>query len=572
MYTLEKIKKNIAKEINAILNSDVVDIKLISYPPNKEMGDLSLPMFQVAKNQGKNPIDIATDIMSKMSEKKDRLGIATITRSGPYLNFKIKQEFLAKEIIDDIEDKKEKYGENEDGGKKRVMIEFSNVNTHKEYHLGHLRNVCFGDSVSKLVRVNGFTAIPVSYINDFGIHVAKTLWGLNEFFKETEVPENKGEFLGSVYVKSSKESKDNKLAKGMIEGMMKKIESRKGDEYELWQKTREWSIEQFDKVYKELGVEFEHIYYESEYIDKGRTMVPELLKKGILKESQGAIIADLEKYNLGVLVVVRSDGTATYPVADLPLSEAKFKDYKLDKSIYVVDNRQKLYFKQLFKILELMGYSQEKIHLEYDFVKLPSGMMSSRSGNSVKYADLRDRMIEKASEETRKRHEDWSEEKIEITAKTIALGAMKFEMLKIGSDQVITFDIKKALDFRGYTAAYLQYTYARACGIIEKSKISQSEIKNLKFSSFADKKEHSLILKLAKYPEIIVRAGERYDPSEIAKYLFELAQSFNDYYHSVNILKSEKNLRLARLGLVKNVNQVISNGLKLLGINSITEM
>lgn len=569
-YYIEKIKKDIAKVINEQLNKKIVQAADIVYPPNSGMGDLSLPMFSLAKDMGKNPAEAAQALMSKLGSKIDF--VSSINAMGPYLNFKLKKDMLSAKVFSDIEKYNEEYGSNKSGKAKKVMIEFSNANTHKEYHIGHLRNLVFGDSINKILSANGYESIPVSYINDFGIHVAKTLWALKEYYNDEEVPANKGEFLGQVYVRASQEAKDNPIAKGMIEGMMKKIETRDGEEYAQWLKTREWTIEQFDEIYKEMGVKFEKTYYESEFIDEGRKMVNELIKKGILKESEGAVIADLQSENLGVLVMLRSDGTATYPVADIPLAEAKFADFNLDESIYVVDNRQKLYFQQLFKILEKMGYKQKKTHLEYDFVKLPSGMMSSRTGNTVTYEMLKQELMAQIKKETKKRHEDWSDEKIEKTAWQIAKGTIKFEMLKVGADQVITFDIEKALSFQGFTAAYLQYTYARISSIIKKAGNTDLGANNFDYSLLKEEKEHELLMALAKYPEIVSRAGRDHNPSEIAKYLFDLGQIFNDYYHQIPILKADEEVRLLRLLLIKNIAQVLENGLGLLGIEVLEEM
>ncbi len=386
------------------------------------------------------------------------------------------------------------------------------------------------------------------------------------------MPEDKGYFLGQVYVRATKELEKSPRAKEMVIFMMKKIESRKGAEYKLWQKTREWSIEQFSKIYKELGVKFGHIYYENEFIGKGMKKVEELYKKEFLIKSEGAVIADLNKYNLSVLLFLRSDGTALYPVADISLAIDKFKKYKLDKSIYVVDVRQSLYFKQLFKVLELLGYNYDMVHLGYEFVKLPSGMMSSRSGNVITYEDLREQVFNKAKSETKKRHKDWDEKKIEQVARTITNGAIKFEMIKVSADQVITFDINKALSFDGFTAAYLQYTYARINSIIRKAGERKSENRKWKFDKLTDNKEHKLAMELARYPEIVINAGDNYDPSEVAKYLFDLARSFNEYYHKIPVLKAEKDIREARLALISTINQVIFNGLNLLGIEILEEM
>jgi arginyl-tRNA synthetase len=389
---------------------------------------------------------------------------------------------------------------------------------------------------------------------------------------------NKGYILGQMYVLATKELEKNPEYKTEVGEMMKKIESRKGKEYKLWQKTRKWTINQFAKIYKELGIKFNHIFYESEFINKGLEIAEDLKSQGVLKESQGAMIIDLEKYNLGVLLFFRTDGTALYPVADLPLAMEKFEKYKLDKSVNVVDIRQGLYFKQLFKVLEILGYKKEMVHLGYDVVKLPSGMMSSRLGNVITYEDLKREATKRTTQEIKTRHKKWSEAKIKKTATVIVNGALKFEMIKVDALQIITFDIDKALKFEGFTAAYLQYTYARINSIVRKSiksiksKVHKVESQKIDFSNLSEPKENNLIIKLAKYPEIVKKAGENYDPSEIAKYLFELAQEFNDYYHAVPVLKAEEKIRDARVVLIKAVAQVIRAGLGLLGIQTANEM
>lgn len=567
MYFLEKIKNSLADELNLILGDKLVSSADFVYPPNAEMGDLSLPCFALAKKLEKNPMELARELVSSMQDS----GLAKCFKTaGPYLNIDLKTDELFAALSNEIRDSGVKYGENNIGQQKRVMIEYSNANTHKEYHIGHLRNLCYGDAVNRLLGANGYVNIPVSYINDFGIHIAKTLWAYLEFYRDVILPENKGKFLGDIYVRSTREMEESKTAKGLVSLIMKKIESRQGEEYKLWQETRLWSIEQFENIYQELGVEFVHTFYESEEIDSGREMVDNLLKKDVLKISEGAVIADLESENLGVLMFLRSDGTALYPVADLPLASKKFDDFQLDESIYVVDIRQGLYFKQLFNVLQKLGYEQKMVHLGYDVVKLPTGMMSSRLGNVITYEDLRDQIFDKLRKETGMRHMDWDIERIENVVRVITNGAIKFEMIKIGAEQIITFDIEKSLSFTGFTAAYLQYTYARIHSIIRKSEIALDDLRI--DVGLSEQKEHELLVKLAKYPEAIERAGREYNPSELAKYLFDLSQLFNDYYHSVQILKSEEKEKQAKLILINSVSQIIKNGLNLLGIGVVEEM
>jgi len=578
MRALEKIKRNIAEEINKTLGGNIAQASDFVYPPNPEFGDLSLPcfgLFKAMKEKGisaASPAEAASWLVGKMEIGSEASAASSVKAAGPYLNFVLDKERLTKEVLAEIGKEKEKYGTSGAGKGRKAVIEYSNANTHKEYHIGHLRNVCYGDAVTKILAANGYEAIPVSYINDFGIHVAKTLWAYEEFFKNEKLPANKGRFLGRVYARAARELENNEAAKRLVAGIMKKIESRKGREYELWRETRKWSIAQFDKIYEELGVKFDHIFYESEIIKKGMELVAKAYERRILTKSDGAVIADLNEYGLGVLVFLRADGTALYPVADLALAEEKRKKYGKHISIYVVDIRQSQYFKQLFKVLELLGGEREMKHLGYEFVKLPSGMMSSRTGNVVSYEDLRERLAARAEQETKKRHPDWSDRKIREATAAIVNGALKFEMLKVSAGQVIAFDADKALRFEGYTAAYLQYTYARIRSIIRKSSKLKIQSSKFKAQNLKEPKEYGIVMKLAKYPDVVSRAGENCDPSEIAKYLFELARDFNDYYHSVPVLKAEKEIMKARLDLINAAARVIENGLGLLGIAAPEEM
>jgi arginyl-tRNA synthetase len=577
MSALDKIKQNIADAINEALKKKIIKASDLVYPPNPAFGDLSLPCFNLARELNKTAVEVGEFLVGRIKMNDTVIAIKAV---GPFLNFTFNKAKLAQGVIEDILKNKNKYGINNVGQNKKAMIEFSNANTHKEYHVGHLRNICYGDAITKILNANGYKAIPVSYINDFGIHAAKTLWALDKFFKKEKLPLNKGYFLGKVYVRACQELENNETAKTEVAEIMKKIEGKSGANYKAWQKTRKWSIDGFNKIYKELDVKFEHIFYESETIDKGLDMVAKLYAKHFFIKSQGAVIADLNKYDLGVLVILRGDGTALYPVADLPLAEEKFKKYKIDKSIYVVDVRQSLYFKQLFKILELLGYKKEMKHLGYEFVKLPDGMMSSRTGNVITYEDLRIQAFKKAMSETKKRHKNWSEKKINETVNKIVNGALKFEMLKVGANKVITFDINQALRFDGYTAAYLQYTSARIQSILRKAEIkkflscfaSREQGKSIDFKNLSEPKELELINKLAKYPEIVMTAGKNYDPAEITKYLFELDQELNDYYHAVPVLKAKIEIRQARLVLIMAVEQILKNGLDLLGIETMEEM
>lgn len=563
----QKIKKETAELVKKYFPSLEISESDFVFPPNPEFGDLSLPCFNFTKALPNSPPEIAKELEERI---KPAGIVGKISAVGPYLNFFLDKRKMARLVLNKILKEKEKFGNSKTGKGKRVMIEFSNANTHKEYHVGHLRNLCYGDAVARLLAATGKKAIPASYINDFGIHVAKTLWAYEKFYKNEKPPENLGYFLGQIYARSTGELEKDPNAKEEVGALMAKIESRRGPEYKLWQETRKWSIEQFAKIYEKMGVSFDKIFYENEVIDEGNKMVDELFRKKFLVKSQGAVIANLEKYNLGVLLFLRSDGTALYPVADLPLAIKKFKKYKLDESIYVVDVRQSLYFEQLFKILELLGYKQKMIHLGYEFVKLPGGMMSSRTGNVITFENLWGEAMNRALGEIKKRHANWSEEQIQETAKKIVVGAIKFEMVKVGKEQTITFDIDRALHFEGFTAAYLQYTHARICSIMRRAETKISG--KIDFDKFQEKWEYNLMVMLAKFPETLEKAAQAYNPAVLADYLYNLAKIFSDFYRDVKVIGGNPEAEKARIALIGAVKIVLANGLGILGMAAPEEM
>ncbi len=565
MFFLDNIK-------NKITNKLEQERLIFSYPPDSAWGDLSLICFESAKKLSKNPNELANFWADQIkSDQELNNFFSEISVLGPYINFTFRAEIMARDIIEQINQEKSKYGLNNRGEGKNVMIEYSNGNTHKEYHVGHLRNISYGDAMARLFDANGFKSIRVSYINDFGIHVAKTIWNWKNNLTYSSQVEEKGFLLGKCYAEASQKLTDRPEYKLEVAKIMQEIESRQGDNFLLWKETRNWSIDYFASIYKELEIKFEKIFYESELIADGLKMIESLLEKEILQKSQGAIIANLEEFNLGVLPIIRSDGTALYPVADLALAVNKFSLYDLIESVYVVDIRQSQYFKQLFKVLDLLGYKQKLTHLPYEFVVLPEGMMSSRTGQVITYRELKDKIKFRLEQETKNKRSDWDDEKITKTVNMLTTAVIKFEMLKVGADKTMVFNLEEALKFEGYTACYLEYSYVRLQSILRKES-SRFFAGKTDFTLLKENKEKELLNKLALYPEIIILAYDKKSPSEITKYLFDLAKLSNDYYHQTNILKSEKKLRQARLLLIKAASQVMQNGFKILGLPILEEM
>lgn len=560
MSLLNEAKQHIFEVMAELTGNDsLVNDIIIDYPPETAMGDLSIACFILAKLKKISPSDLAKDLAMKI--KADGI-IAKAEALGPYLNFFLQEAYLAR-VGQEINDLGFGLADIKGG---RVMIEYSNANTHKEYHIGHLRNVCYGDAVAKILSAVGQEVINVSYINDFGIHVAKTLWQL----KKSQAAVGGGYILGRLYSQASQALETDGQARAEVAEIMKNVEAREGEDYELWQTTRQWSIDYFAAVYERLGIKFKNIFYESAVIAEGRELVSKLLEQGILIKSRGAVIADLTLYNLGVLVFLRSDGTALYPVADLALAAKKFADFKLDESLYVVDKRQGLYFDQLFKVLALAGWATKARHLGYDFVRLPEGAMSSREGRVVTFDDVYNETKTKIQTEINSRHSAWPEKKVDKIAEALTVGVLKFEMIKVGADKIITFNIKEALRFDGFTSIYVHYAVARINSVLKKAKLKVKPGALLNGSE--DIRERTLLLLLAKFNLAVSEAARNYDPAVLAKYLFDLSQQFNDYYQNVPILQSAEPTQKGRLGLILAIKQVLTKGLAILGIETVDEM
>jgi len=569
MSAFSEAKQKVIKEIKTALGKgyspSVTDLEV---PPDTTMGDFAFPCFNLAKGLKKNPVEIAFELAAKIEPKG---WIKKAEAKGSYVNFFLKPEVFGQAVLQEITSAGDNYGKSEVGHNRRVMVEYANLNTHKEVHIGHLRNCFVGQTAVNLLRTSGYDVIPASYINDLGTHVAKCVWGLEKFHHGEEPPkEDHTTFLGKVYTEATKAEEADPKAKEEISKVYHELENGKGESVAIWRKTRKWSLDDLRKVFKELGLPIDVWYFESEFIKEAKKTINDLIKKGLVIHSNGAWIVDLSAENLGANLLVKSDGTLLYNAKDIPLAFKKEAEYHPEKSIYVIDNRQSLAMQQLFATLKLIGFKREWVHLSYDFVTLKEGAMSSRKGNIIRYETLRDTMVESVEVETKKRHSDWKEKKIKQTARTIAFAAIRFGMLRQDPNKKIVFDLEEALSFDGYTGPYLLYTYARIQSVLKKAGKIKPEIK-------ADKlvlpSEQQMIFQLAKYPDIILTTAQDFKLDRLAEYLFELAKTFAGFYHEAVVVQVEnKDLTAARLSLVQAVGQTIKNGLWMMGIETIKEM
>lgn len=569
MNILEKFKQNIAEAINEALKKKLVKAADLVYPPNSQFGDISLPGFNLAKELKKTAVETGEFLVGKVKLNDT---VVAVKATGPFLNFTFNKTKLAEAVIKEILAQKEKYGLNKIGKNKTIMIEFAHPNTHKAFHIGHLRNILTGEAIARILRVNGYKIIRANYQGDVGLHIAKCLWGVNRLPEEykkvkAESIKTKAEFLGQAYALGSKNYEDSAEVKQEIIEFNKKIYNQDKSIIKIYQTTRQWSLDYFAGIYKKLKTNFDRLYFESEVFESGREIVLKNLKTGIFKVSDGAVIFEGEKYGLHSRVFINSEGNPTYEAKDIGLAELQFKEFRPEKILHVVGPEQAEYFKVIIKALEIVRPKTKgrEVHLRYGWVRLKEGKMSSRLGNVI----LGQWLLDQAKQEVLEimKGARGLKNKTEIADK-VSLAAVKYSILKSGLDKDIVFDLKDSVSFNGSSGPYLQYTVARINSILRKSKVKNT-IQNLKLE---DGKESPLIIKLAKYPEAVEAAGKNYEPSEIAKYLFDLAQEFNNYYHSVPILKAETEVRQARLALIMAVKQVLENGLELLGIETVEKM
>jgi arginyl-tRNA synthetase len=569
MSAYNQTKQKIIQELKSALGKGYSPTAAeIENPPDAAMGDFAFPCFTLAKGLKKNPAEIAFELAAKIEPKGV---IKKVKAVGPYVNFFLNTEIFGKEVLEEIAEQGEDYGKVHDEHRRRVMVEYANLNTHKEVHIGHLRNLFVGHAAINLLRAAGYDVIPASYTNDLGTHVAKCVWGLRKFYPDYELKEeNATLFLGKVYTEATQAEEKDPNAKAEISQVFHELEAGKGEAIALWKKTRKWSVNDLKSVFKELGLPIQVWYFESELIKPAKKIIKDLEKKGLAVQSQGATIIDLSNEGLGAYLLIKSDGTLLYAAKDIPLALRKEEEYQPEKSIYVIDNRQSLAMRQLFATLRRMGFKKDLVHLSYDFVTLKEGVMSSRKGNIVRYETLRDTLIDLAKAETVKRHPEWKEKKIEKISRAVAFAALRFSMLRQDPDKKIVFDINESISFDGYTGPYLLYTYARIQSILRKSDGLKPEIKT---KHLATAVEHQILFKLARYPEILAATAVDFKLDRLAEYLFELAKLFATFYHETPILQDKnKEAVAARLGLIQELAQVLENGLWMMGIEVVEEM
>ena len=558
-------------------------------------GNLTLVVFPFVKISRKKPEDTAQEIGQYLQDKCSAVASFNVVKG--FLNLVIAQSAWL-QLLADI-DANPKYGEKKaDDNSPLVMIEYSSPNTNKPLHLGHVRNNLLGWSLAKIMEANGNKVVKTNIVNDRGIHICKSMLAWLKY-GNGETPETSGKkgdhLIGDYYVafdKHYREQVKQLTAQYSSEGMGEEEAEKKAKEEAplikeahemlvkweqndpevraLWEKMNNWVYAGFDETYKALGVGFDKIYYESQTYLKGKAKVEEGLAKGLFeRHDDNSVWADLTNEGLDQKLLLRSDGTSVYMTQDIGTAEMRFKDYPIDKMIYVVGNEQNYHFQVLSILLDRLGFKwgKELVHFSYGMVELPNGKMKSREGTVVDADDLIATMIADAkqtSEELGKFNDMTDEERSEI-ARIVGLGALKYFILKVDARKNMLFNPEESIDFNGNTGPFIQYTYARIRSIMRKA--AELNVEGGDVSAELSQKEIDLIQKMSDYAGAVEQAGKDYSPSGIANYCYELTKEFNQFYHDYSILKEEDaQKRAVRLRIAANVAKIISNGMALLGI------
>ena len=540
--------------------------KLIEIPPQEKMGDYSFPCFQLAKTLRKNPALIATEMAGTL-ELED---FAEIKNVGPYINFFLDRKKFENEVINTIIDKKENFGRSDMGKDKTVVLDFSSVNIAKPFHIGHIRSTVIGDAIRNIHEFLGYNTVASNYIGDHGTQfgtmiAAYKLWGDDDKLNQNPIQE-----LLNLYVRYNSEASENEEMMDVAREEFKKLEEGEEEATRLWSWFKEISFKEFDRVYKLLDIEFDNYKgesYSSKYIPE---VIDELKEKNLLVESDGAQIIDLSAYDMPPSIIIKSNGSSAYITRDIATAIVRKKEYDFDENLYVVATQQNLHFKQLWKILELMGYDLYKgcKHIPFGMVSLKDQTLSTRKGQVVFLEDVLNKAIAKTREIMENR--DDTVENIDEVSKIVGIGAVKFQELYNNRIKDYVFDWDEVLNFDGETGPYVQYTYARAKSVLRKAGVD--EIKPIDIEKITNDEEFSLVKKLAGFEDIVIKAKEKYEPSLITRHLTEIAKSFNKFYNSAKIMVEDEKLKEERLALAYATAIVIKTALGLLGIKTVEKM
>lgn len=554
---MTEIKKLIAAAVSEAEGLSAGDIEaMLEYPPDSAMGDIALPCFKLSKTLRKSPVMIASELKEKLAFPE----IGRIESVGGYLNFYVSPNYYAEELIPEILSEKGEYGKSTMGAGKTVVLDYSAPNICKPFHIGHFASTVIGHSLKKLHEFCGYKCVGVNHLGDWGTQFGKQitaykLWGDRAAVEKLGVDE-----LVRLYVKFHEEAEKDPSLNDRARAEFAKLEEGDHENTELWKWFVKISLDECNKTYKRLGIDFDSYAGESFYTDKMQEQVDLLREKGLLKIDNGALIVDLSEYNMPPCLILKSDGSTLYPTRDIAAAVYRDRTYHFDKCIYVTAYQQCLHFKQWFKVVELMGYdfADKLVHVPYGMVSIDGAKLATRTGNVILIRDLLSAAVDKVTDVINEKNP--SLENKEQTAEAVGIGAVIFHYLLNNRIKDVNFVMEDALSFDGNTGPYAQYTYARTCSILEKA--GEVAVDGIRITEPA---EAALCKVLSQFGEAVLSAVADYEPSDVTRYILDVCTAFNRFYHDCPILSADdETARKSRVALTQATNYVLGNALPLI--------
>lgn len=564
----KEIAEIIAKNLEGLTEDEIKS--MIEIPQDQSMGDYAFPCFRLAKTMRKAPNLIAAELAEKLQGEKL---FSEVSPVNAYVNMFVSREEMMKSTVSEVLEEKENFGRSDIGGNKKVIVEFSSPNIAKPFHIGHIRSTVIGNSLSKIYDALGYDVFKINHLGDYGTQFGKMICAYRRWGNREDVINSPIKTLLGYYTKFHVEVEEHPELEDEARAIFTKLEQGSKEEVELWQWFREESLKEFQRVYDMLGIEFDSYNGESFYSDKMPRFEKELSDKGLLHESNGAQVVDLEEYKLGTALIKKSDGSSLYITRDIAAAVYRKENYDFYKNIYVVATQQNLHFQQLFKIIELMGYDWAKqcVHVPFGMVRLEEGTMSTRHGRVVFLEDVLNGAIEKTREIIEEKNPNI--ENLEEITSQVGIGAVVFNELSNNRIKDYTFKWDQILNFDGETGPYVQYTHARCASLLRKAGedivAKAQDPKNVDFALLAKSDSAYELTKLIyAFPGVVEQAGEKYEPSIITRHIIDIAQCFNKFYHDEHIIVDDEVEKTSKIALVIATKRVIATGIGLLGMKA----
>lgn len=571
MNVKEKIAQILATQVEGLSEEEIRG--MLEIPQEKTMGDYAFPCFRLAKSMRKAPALIAQSVaegLRKQEEGSSQRLFDKVEQVNAYVNLFLCRDTFVSNVICEVAERKDQFGSTDVGKGRTVIVEFSSPNIAKPFHIGHIRSTVIGNAIYKLYDFLNYNTVRINHLGDYGTQFGKMITAYRRWGREEDVVLAPIKTLLSYYVKFHEEAeKDPSLEEEARETFVK-LEQGEREEKILWQWFRDESLKEFNRVYHMLGIEFDSYAGESFYSDKMGRVLDELKDKKLLEESEGAQIVDLSQWDLPPALITKRDGSTLYITRDIAAAIYRKEHYDFYKNLYIVASQQNLHFQQWFKVVEQMGYEWAKdcIHIPFGLVSLEDGTMSTRQGRVVFLEEVLSRAVDQTREIIIEKNVNT--DNIDQTAKDVGIGAVIFQELSNGRIKDYVFSWDKVLNFDGETGPYVQYTHARAASVLRKSGLDEGAALGLAsqadMSYLTSESAYSLAKLLYRFPEVVVEAAEKYEPSIVTRHIVDIAQSFNKFYHDEHILTDNQEERNAKLALTAAAKQTVKNGLALLGI------